>query len=582
MTPGTATPISATATPPAAVSALRLATVGASSSGSGSGTMGAVRPGRRSMEAVRFDLDMADSDGDDEMGPTSPQLSPDFGLSDGEEEQQEEAPSGPACNFIYKLGGPVCTTCRGRVNQHRLFLADRMTFERHQKAAKVAAIQNCLNLEKEAVANMKSIHDAAHRNQAAALAALTAESIAKAGSSCSRCGCSNSKFSQVRQHCGGTDPVTQCCSIHIVARDTLYHCAHGQVIPKSAVDKILEGNSPIYDLGIARESQSVIAASALDEAEPPGTSIRNAVVTSDLDGSIPAGTVNAAALSMPSIRNKVVCSSLFEIDAVLEDDYQLTHADERSHLDSQLSDMDAAHWSRHRQTFVKISEPGKHLKDVMVEPVRQQLDKYSERDDDSKLKILIDAADEWVISGSADADVDATDTKSRGMLYELANDYEYAEDMSSSSTFTSTEAGGYKDLVQSATRLLCFLSRRKWPKMQPHLERVNHILDELDDDVEDRMKMAAKLVMEAGIVPDIIVTAMLDEPDLAYGVAILEMYVAAMSLNKVGSGVVMRGGNGISRSVNVLLRLGRPQPPQGCCQQVEPRSSPSVLAESNL
>ena len=68
--------------------------------------------------------------------------------------------------------------------------------------------------------------------------------------------------------------------------------------------------------------------------------------------------------------------------------------------------MDAAHWSRHRQTFVKISEPGKHLKDAMVEPVRQQLDKYSERDDDSKLKILIDAADEWVISGSADADVD--------------------------------------------------------------------------------------------------------------------------------------------------------------------------------
>ena len=172
--------------------------------------------------------------------------------------------------------------------------------------------------------------------------------------------------------------------------------------------------------------------------------------------------------------------------------------------------------------------------------------------------------------------------KSRGMLYELANDYEYAEDMSSSSTFTSTEAGGYKDLVQSATRLLCFLSRRKWPKMQPHLERVNHILDELDDDVEDRMKMAAKLVMEAGIVPDIIVTAMLDEPELAYGVAILEMYVAAMSLNKVGSGVVMRGGNGISRSVNVLLRLVRPQPPQGCCQQVEPRSSPSALAESNL
>ena len=71
------------------------------------------------------------------------------------------------------------------------------------------------------------------------------------------------------------------------------------------------------------------------------------------------------------------------------------------------------------------------------------------------------------------------------------------------------------------------------------------------------MKMAAKLVMEAGIVPDIIVTVMLDEPELAYGVAMLEMYVAAMSLNKVGSGVVMRGGNGISRSVNVLLRLVR-------------------------
>jgi hypothetical protein len=361
------------------------------------------------VEAVRFNLDQADSDDGA------------FGLLGGgeeeqqeeeqQEEQQEEASSGVACNFIYKLGGPLCTTCKCRVNQHRLFLADRKTFERHQKSAKVATIQNCVNLEKEAIANIKSVHDAAHRNQASVLASLSDEATTKPGSSCSRCGYSNSKHSQVRRHCSGTDPATQCCSIHIVARDTLYHCAHGQVVPKSAVDKILEGNSPIYDLGIARESQPVVATGALDEATPPGPSIRNAVVTSDLDGSIPAGTVNAAALSMPSIRNKVVCASLFEVDAVLEDDYQLTHADERSHLDSQLSDMDAAHWSRHRQTFVKISEPGKHLKDVMVEPVRQQLDKYSERDDDSKLKILIDAADEWVTSGSADADVDATDTQ---------------------------------------------------------------------------------------------------------------------------------------------------------------------------
>lgn len=76
--------------------------------------------------------------------------------------------------------------------------------------------------------------------------------------------------------------------------------------------------------------------------------------------------------------------------------------------------------------------------------------------------------------------------------------------------------------------------------MQPHLESVNHILDELDDDV--RTKMAAKLVMEAGVVPHIIVTTMLDEPELAYGVAILEMHVAAMSLKKIGSGVMMRGG----------------------------------------
>lgn len=35
---------------------------------------------------------------------------------------------------------------------------------------------------------------------------------------------------------------------------------------------------------------------------------------------------------------------------------------------------------------------------------------------------------------------------------------------------------------------------------------------------------------------------MLDEPELAYGVAILEMHVAAMSLKKIGSGVMMRGG----------------------------------------
>ena len=93
--------------------------------------------------------------------------------------------------------------------------------------------------------------------------------------------------------------------------------------------------------------------------------------------------------------------------------------------------------------------------------------------------------------------------------------------------------------------------------MQPHLESVNHILDELDNGVEDRMKMAAKLVMEAGVVPDIVVTTMLDEPELAHGVAMLEMHVAAMSLKKIGSGVMMRGGNGVSRSVNVLLRLVR-------------------------
>ena len=336
VTPGTAAPVSTATTPPAAVSALRLATVGASSSGSGIG--GTARPSRRAVEAVQFNLDQADSDGGD------------FGLLGGgeeeeeeEEQQQEEASSGQACSFIYKLGGPVCATCKGRVNQHRLFLADRKTFERHQKSAKVVAIQNCVVLEKEAIANIKSIHDAAHRNQAAVLASLSDEATAKPGSSCSRCGYSNSKCSQVRRHCSGTDPATQCCSIHIVARDTLYHCAHGQVIPKSVVDKILEGNSPIYDLGITRESQPAVAASALDDAPPPGPSIRNAVVTSDRDGSIPAGTVNAAALSMPSLRNKVVCSSLLEVDAVLEDDYQLTQADERSHLDSQLSDMDAAH-----------------------------------------------------------------------------------------------------------------------------------------------------------------------------------------------------------------------------------------------
>lgn len=550
ITPGTSTTLFATATPPANASALRQATVGASRSGIGNGGTG--RPEPRHVESVRFNLDQADSKSDGE----------DSGEPDDEEQEEEsageEASSGAPCNIVYKIGGPVCTTCKQRVNKYRLFLADRKTFDRHQKLAKVAAIQNCLNLEKEAITNIKSVHDAAHRNKDAALAALIAESNAKPGSSCSRCGYSNSKHSQVRRHCSGTDPTTQCCSIHIVARDTLYHCPYGQVIPKTAVDKILEGNSPIYDLGITRESHPAADAAAVGEAAPPGPSIRNTVVSSAPEaGSAPSGTVNAAALSTPSLRNKVVCASFLEVDTVMEEDYELTCADERRHLDSQLSDMDASHWHRHRPTFVKISEPGKHLKDVMVEPVSQQQNKYSARYDDSKLKVLIDAGTEWIASGSADADVDATGAKSRGMLYELANDYEYAEDMAKAKTFAPTEKGGYKDLIQCMTQLLCFLSRRKWSKMTNHLEKVDHILDEIEDDVENRMEVAAKRVMEAGIVPDIIVTAMLDEPEQAYGVAILEFHVAAMSLKKLGNGVIMRGGNGISRSVNVLLRLVR-------------------------
>jgi hypothetical protein len=62
------------------------------------------------------------------------------------------------------------------------------------------------------------------------------------------------------------------------------------------------------------------------------------------------------------------------------------------------------------------------------------------------------------------------------------------------------------------------------------------------------------------IVPDSVVAAMLDEPEFACGVSMLEMHVAAKSLKKVGNGVIMRGGNGISRSVNVLLQLGRHAP----------------------
>ena len=96
------------------------------------------------------------------------------------------------------------------------------------------------------------------------------------------------------------------------------------------------------------------------------------------------------------------------------------------------------------------------------------------------------------------------------------------------------------------------------------------ILDETDEDVEDGMKIAAKLVMGAGIVPDIIVTTMLDELELAYGVAILEMHVAAMSLKKLGSAVIIRGEWNFQiyqcASLACAARSAEPQPPQGYCQ----------------
>ena len=97
----------------------------------------------------------------------------------------------------------------------------------------------------------------------------------------------------------------------------------------------------------------------------------------------------------------------------------------------------------------------------MIVPVTQQQQKFSDREDGSVLKILIQAAESWISSGSADVDVDATDARSRGLLYEIGNDFEYQEDMSASKTFVRTGKNGHKDLAKCATRLLCFLYRQK-------------------------------------------------------------------------------------------------------------------------
>lgn len=190
-----------------------------------------------------------------------------------------------------------------------------------------------------------------------------------------------------------------------------------------------------------------------------------------------------------------------------------------------------------------------------------QPNRYDSTQDTPSLKLLLGAGKLWLISQAANLDVRQLDAGMRSKLYQIGTAIVINEEEKlKGKTFVPTAK--VDRLLSEFQSLMIYLHRKKWKGMQTQLQQILTILEsvgglekKLDDDEEENLH---NRILDTNIVPGILMSVMLDTPNIPNGSVIIDDYIALSSVKLDGNkDIVMRPPNEIGKLANYLLRLGR-------------------------
>jgi hypothetical protein len=440
------------------------------------------------------------------------------------------------------IAGPICTRCKGRrVNKYSLFVCAEKTLRRHWKDNGCASTgTSATAVEKTMTTDIAALHGRAARQKEEAFRDFDGDAVEAYRSwYCSRCGYA-AKEANVERHCRGSGK-GECRPEDKEQGEVLLNAA-GFAMPKRMLQRIANGDSPLNGLGIPVDGELALEVEEVDK-----------------QSARPANAFNAANEAIPSFKSLVLMPSLEEIDKTLAATPSALPTNEHEGAVASLMELDPRFYSYNMDTFLHLSKPGADLVSIVTQMAKQQQKAYSPREDSHVLELLHLSLERWIRSGAANYDVKRTSAHDRAAVYKVGRGGEEEEDIGTCNTFTPTS--DFKGLTEEGKLLLSFLYRSGWNKMPAFAARCLRVFDGIDNALTDegaRRDRAAELIANTAIVPNVILTALLEEPkDADAGSAMMDHLAARSVRLGPNDAIAMRSGNGISRGVNALLRLTR-------------------------
>lgn len=481
------------------------------------------------------------------------------GEDDGQEslsQQEEDSVLGDnggedrAPSIIQTIVGPVCTKagCMCRINSSRFFVADRGTISRHCKSKKCGShsTESYEELMSRLRLRMKSLHESAVGNRDVAYRDFQGDKFCDSWLAwyCPLCGYNDKKRKRVKRHIGGKRSQ---CKGEAEEKGRVIENIWGFVVPDQLLQNIVAGKSPLEKF-----DKTIKLSLTTGETAAGGDAI---VQQPEVQGTLPSATT-----ATPSKRGSIIAASPGQMERITSPNYVARNIQMKRLVEEQLQQLDEVGAEGHAKTFLHLAEHGNFI-EVVRELALKQQPQYDSGRDEVELGILRNAGKKWIESGAANLDVAAVGAKIRCALYHVGdgagdNDGDLAQVKSFSETKDTTA------LLKEFNYLLQFLYRSNWEGLSRHREQVLQVHNgmlESEGDEEKAYQHAVDCIVDTCIVSGLILTAALEDPQLANGPNIIADHLAARSVKLVGDAndVELRSPNEISRGANLLLRLVR-------------------------
>ena len=407
--------------------------------------------------------------------------------------------------------------------------------------------------------------------------------------SCSRCGYTSSKLARVMGHLSSRK--SSCKQAKLLSSDVLSNEEYGITISRAWVKGIRDSSillpwckDPILHIVTPEKGQKRPA----DKRDSRSTKKKGRVgtihnlnstthVQSLITNSGTQGTSSEVGLRSTDENTTTIqefsrySADPTEMAFVTSDSYAPIAANKHISAVNSMKDCFGDDNFDHKWRYVTLfhhflsdgSQPLKSAMNAMVD-LLQPL-RFDSSKDVSELKHLLSAGRSWLESEAANMDVRSLDAFQRSLLYSIgASEEPNEEDLMRGKTFVPT-----RDVTRLGAildKLLIFLCRKKWPRIQSTLEQVRDIEqaveiiqgDNVDiEDAEYDMSVANRIV-DTNIIPGIIVNVINDAAGSPNGPIVANEFVALLSVKRAPSGdLLLRQPNELSKSLNDLLRLSR-------------------------